>query len=245
MKPDPIIRIDGVTFSYNGAEAVRDVSLRVGRGAYIGIIGPNGSGKTTLLRLMLGLLEPAKGTVQVLEGMTGKARVGYIPQKATQLETMFPITVEEVVGLGLVAKKGVFSKLTKADRETIDHALKQVDLRQLKKKQIHDLSGGQQQRALIAKALVSDPDVLMLDEPTVGIDSSSQDSFYELLIELNKDGKTIILVSHDIAVVANEVQTLACLNKTLVYHGSPKKFIAGDYIEKVYGKDRTLILHDH
>jgi zinc transport system ATP-binding protein len=173
-------------------------------------------------------------------------RVGYIPQKATQLETRFPVTVEEVVSLGRIAKKGLLGKLDQEDRRAIGESLALVDATAFKKKLIADLSGGQQQRVFIAKALASDPDLLIMDEPTVGIDVESQDRFYELLAKLNQEtGKTIIVVSHDIDVIANEVNTIACLNKHLIYHGSPKRFIKEDYLEKLYGKGRKFIIHGH
>jgi len=226
------------------------VNLTVNRGDYLGIIGPNGSGKTTLLRLILGLLEPRSGHIELFGTPQKRFRdwtsIGFIPQKATQYDNRFPITVQEVVSLGRVAKKGLFGKLNLQDKKIIDDALAKVDLLPFKHKLIDELSGGQQQRVFIAKALACDPELLILDEPTVGIDSQSQEQFYKLLTQLNiKEGKTIIIVSHDIAVIASEVSTLACLNKTMIYHGTPHQFIKEDYLEKLYGKDRKLIIHGH
>jgi zinc transport system ATP-binding protein len=245
----PLITVDNVSFSYNGNSVLEDINLEIITGDYLGLIGPNGSGKTTLLRLILGLLEPRSGKISLfgkpLHKIKDWTRLGYIPQKATQFENKFPITVWETVSLGRIAKKGLLGKFNREDRKAIDSVLSKVSLLPYQNKLIHELSGGQQQRVFIAKALASDPELLILDEPTVGIDSQSQDEFYELLTQLNKEGKTIVIVSHDISVIANEVTSLACLNKTLVYHGTPKQFIKEDYLEKLYGKDRKFIIHEH
>lgn len=249
MKNEPIITVDNLSFSYNGNHVLDNIKLEVMSGDYLGLIGPNGSGKTTLLRLILGLLPPKSGKVSLfgkpLHQIKDWIRLGYIPQKATQFENKFPITVWETVSLGRIAKKGLLGKFNKEDKKAIDDALSKVNLLPYKNKLIDELSGGQQQRVFIAKALASDPELLILDEPTVGIDSQSQEDFYELLTQLNKEGKTIVIVSHDISVIANEVTSLACLNKTMVYHGTPKQFIKEDYLEKLYGKDRKFIIHGH
>lgn len=249
MKNEPIITVDNVSFDYNGKHVLDNINLEVMPGDYMGLIGPNGSGKTTLLRLIIGLLEPKSGSINLFGKPLHEVRdwtgLGYIPQKATQFENKFPITVWETVSLGRIAKKGLLKKFNKEDKKVIDKALSIVSLHPYKNKLLDELSGGQQQRAFIARALASDPELLILDEPTVGIDSQSQEKFYEILSQLNKEGKTIVIVSHDISVIANEVTSLACLNKTLVYHGTPEQFIKEDYIEKLYGKDRKFIIHGH
>lgn len=249
MRNEPIITVDYVSFGYSGNPVLDNIKLEVMPGDYLGLIGPNGSGKTTLLRLILGLLEPKSGKIDLfgkpLHRVKDWTHLGYIPQKATQFENRFPITVWETVSLGRIAKKGLFGKFNQEDKKAIDTALNKVDLLPFKDKLLEELSGGQQQRVFIAKALASDPELLILDEPTVGVDSQSQEEFYELLTALNKEGKTIIIVSHDIDVIANEVTSLACLNKTLIYHGTPKEFIKDDYLEKLYGKNRKFIIHGH
>lgn len=249
MTDTPIISVENVSYSYNGANAVENVSVTVDRGGYLGIIGPNGSGKTTLLKLMLGLLSPQSGRVLLfgkpIREFKHWTRIGYIPQKATQFDNHFPITAYEVVALGRTAKKGLFGKFTPQDRQAIAEAMEKAGITDMKTDLVSELSGGQQQRVFIAKALASEPELLVLDEPTVGVDVESQEKFYELLTRLNQEGKTIILVSHDLDVVANEVKTLACINKHLVYHGAPKEFITQDYLEKLYGKSRKFIIHGH
>jgi zinc transport system ATP-binding protein len=244
------ITADQVSFHY-GRELILDkVSFTIANGEFVGIIGPNGSGKTTLLKIILGLLSPQSGQVCVFDKPVKIGahanQIGYIPQKVTQLETRFPITVEEVVTLGRLNQKGLMKRLNKSDKEIVVHALETVELLPFRNRLITDLSGGQQQRAFIAKALAGEPKLLILDEPTVGIDVESQEKFYALLSELNKKHQlTIVLVSHDVDVVVNEVSSVLCLNKTLIYHGNPKTFLKEDYLEKLYGKHRKYIIHGH
>ncbi len=234
---DPLISFDQVTYRYGREAVLENVSFEINAGEFVGIIGPNGSGKTTLLKLALGLLKPEKGEINVL-GQPAKLgqshHIGYIPQRITQLETRFPITVEEVVGLGHVKPS------------VIGEALAMVEMQKFRQRLITELSGGQQQRVFIAKALASSPQLLILDEPTVGVDVSSQESFYALLSKLNKEkGLTIVLVSHDVDVVVNEVNTVLCVNKTVIYHGNPQTFMKEDYLQKLYGKNRKYIIHGH
>ena len=248
--PTPIIQARQLSFNFSNDDVLSDVDFKIQEGEFVGIIGPNGSGKTTLLRLMLGLLQTQKGEILLFgeKAKVGKnaKKIGYIPQKVTQFETRFPITVEEVVRLGRTNQKGFFQKLNKFDEKIVTDALKTVDLIPYRHRLISELSGGLQQRAFIAKALAGEPKLLILDEPTVGIDIDSQEKFYELLTKLNKEHHlTIVLVSHDIDVVLNEVSSVLCLNKTLIYHGNPKTFLKEEYIEKLYGKNRKLVIHNH
>ncbi|MCL4473275.1 MAG: metal ABC transporter ATP-binding protein [Actinobacteria bacterium] len=250
MEKQPLIRLEDVSFSF-GREPVLDrISLEIGEGEYLGVIGPNGGGKTTLLRLMLGLIQPASGSVslfgQPVNAFRDWSKIGYIPQKATHIESRFPYTVEEVVQLGRISRVGVLRRFKAADKKSIAEALELVDMLPYRKHLVTELSGGQQQRVFIAKGLVSDPAVLILDEPTVGVDLKSQDEFYRLLSRLNREHRmTLVVVSHDVDVIANEVGSLACVNQTLIYHGEPKEFIKGDYLENLYGQGRKFILHGH
>ena len=249
MSASPIIRVQNVSFSYHTEPVLLDINLDINKGDYLGVIGPNGGGKTTLLKLMLGLLKPSGGSIELFgrpaRSFREWSRIGYVPQKATSIESRFPFTVEEVVAFGRVARAGIFHFLGADDREAVTRALEQVKMLPQRKSLLAELSGGQQQRVFIAKGLVSQPDILILDEPTVGVDVQAQEEFYRLLSRLNTQGITLVVVSHDIDVIANEVRSVACLNQALISHGTPEEFVTGDYLEKVYGKSRKFILHGH
>jgi zinc transport system ATP-binding protein len=240
QKP-PVIELKNISFAYGGGEpTLLDLNLRIEAGEYVGVIGPNGGGKTTLMKLLLGLLTPQQGEIKLfgVERSMFKHwhKIGYVPQRFASGDFKLPITVAEVVGFGTLA----------GDTSSVMESLAQVGMEKLAHRRLSELSGGQQQKVFIAKALASHPEVLILDEPTAGVDVNAQDNFYQLLATLNKTrGLTVILVSHDIDVVVNEVSKLACINEGLVYHGRPKDFIEKDYITKLYGKTRKFILHGH
>lgn len=237
-----IIEIKDVSFGYGETPVLKNITLTIHRGDYVGIVGPNGGGKTTLLKVMLGLLKPSSGEIK----LSSKAIIGYVPQKAINFDSLFPATVYEVVEMGRYGKKGLFKRLKTEDHKIIKKSLEHVSMLEYKDRLIGDLSSGQQQRVFIARALAGQPEVIFLDEPTVGVDVKTQEEFYTLLKQLNQQlGLTLILVSHDIDVIAAEATELACINQTLVYHGEPSEFIKGDYLQKLYGKNIRLILHDH
>ena len=245
-----IIRLTDVTFGYSALPVISHISLDIHRGDYVGIIGPNGSGKSTLLKVMLGLLKPATGSVQLfgtpIQSFSNWSKLGYVPQKAINFDPLFPVTVREVVEMGRYGTIGLLRGLTKKDDAIITRSLEQVDMLPFQNRLIGDLSSGQQQRVFIARALAGEPEVIFLDEPTVGVDVGTQEQFYALLRRLNQElGLTLILVSHDIDVIAGEVTELACSNQTLVYHGEPEEFVKGEYLQKLYGKNIRQILHDH
>lgn len=246
----PVVDIEGVGFSYGPVRVLDDITLSVQPGDFLGIIGPNGSGKTTLLRILLGLLPPATGAVRLF-GKPSAAfrdwgRVGYVPQRAT-LDPALPITVREVVGTGLVATLAPFGRVGAPERARVSEALERVGVAEYAAARIGTLSTGQQQRVLIARALVSDPELLILDEPTGGVDPELQASFYALLRHLNRERDvTLILVSHDIGVVAREVTKLACLNRRLVYHGRPEEFLSDtSALTALYGPSMRVVTHEH
>jgi len=245
-----IIEVQNVSFAYGDVPVLENISLTIHQGDYLGIVGPNGSGKSTLLKVMVGLLQPRSGSVSIFghsaQAAQRSSRIGYVPQKAVNFDTLFPATVREVVAMGMYGKMGILKRMTARGRGVIDRALEQVEMLPFQHRLIGDLSSGQQQRVFIARALASEPEIIFLDEPTVGVDVHTQEQFYILLKKLNQDlGLTLVLISHDIDVIANEVTELACINKTLVYHGEPKEFISGDYLHKLYGKNIRQILHDH
>lgn len=235
-----IIELHNVSFSYAREEVIKDITLNIHKGDYVGIIGPNGGGKSTLLKLMLGLLTPQSGTVRLfgedLKQFKEWAKIGYVPQK-TYIEMNFPVTVEELVAMGRYGKRGLFRFPNKEDKGKVEQALKQVDMLEYKNRQISDLSGGQQQRIFIARALAIEPEIIFLDEPTAGIDMKTQKQFYNLLRKLNTElDLTLILISHELDVVAHEATELAYINRTLEYYGDPQRFLKGDYFHELIGK---------
>ncbi len=245
----PVAELEHVCFSYGAERVLDEVSLRVERGDLLGLIGPNGSGKTTLLRVLLGLLRPSCGHVRLF-GVEVAAfrqweRVGYVPQKAA-FNARFPATVSEVVISGRSGRAGLGRRFTAADREAARRAVELVGLTSLRDRRIGELSNGQQQRVLIARALVTGPELLLMDEPTVGVDVDAQEQFYSLLRRLNREeGVTLIQVSHDIGVVTQEVSRLACLNRTLVFHGSPEEAVASGALASMYRTDAWMVAHRH
>jgi zinc transport system ATP-binding protein len=251
MAEMPLVRLKDVSFGYAGDLVLEAVSLEVRRGEYLGLIGPNGSGKTTLLKLLLGTLAgPARGRVELfgtpIEQFREWWRIGYVAQKAASFNSGFPATVEEVVLTGRAPRRGLFRFHTREDRDAVRQALEKVGMYSFKDRLIGRLSGGQQQRVFIARALVSNPELLILDEPTVGVDAQAEAQFYELIRELRREmGLTVVLVSHDMGAVAHEVTSLACLNRKLFYHGSPEDFGSEEQLCELYGHPVRFIQHHH
>ncbi len=236
-----LIELKNVSFGYGDDLAVDTVSLSIHKGDYLGIIGPNGGGKSTLLKLMLGLLTPSKGAIFLygtpLKHFKQWLKIGYVSQHVTHIDPNFPMTVEEVVSMGRYPSVGMFRMLSKHDKAIVKESLTHVSMYQYKDRLIGDLSGGQQQRVFIARALAGQPEIIVLDEPTVGVDVKTQQQFYTLLQKLNKElGLTLVLVSHELDIVAHESTEIAYINKSLVYHGTPKQFLASDYVEKLSGR---------
>lgn len=244
------ITVEDLSFSYSGYPVLEHINFSVQSGDYLGVIGPNGGGKTTLIKILLGLLKPTSGTVQVfgipIRDFKEKALIGYVPQRVSHAVSQFPATVEEVVQSGRTARVGILQRLGRGDLSAVKEAMEVADVTKYKSKRIDELSGGERQRVFIARALAGEPKILILDEPSVGVDIAAQEKFYTFLESLNRDhGLTIIFVSHDIDVVAHEVKSLLCLNKHLVCHGAPREFMKEEYLEKLYGKKVKFILHGH
>ena len=245
----PFVELEGVGVAYGEVPVLDGINLTVEPGDFLGIIGPNGSGKTTLLRVMLGLLEPQAGSVRLFGQPPATfrewRRLGYVPQRAA-LDPSLPVTVSEVVATGLVASLGLFQRIGRRERVRVKDALARVGMEAHGRTRIGALSTGQQQRVLIARALVSDPELIILDEPTGGVDPEAQTSFYAMLHHLNREREvTLILVSHDIGVVAKEVTKLACLNRRLIFHGRPGDFLSDAALTALYGPAVRIVSHDH
>ena len=247
----PLIEIDNVSFAYNGNTVLDRVSFTIDHGDYVGIVGPNGGGKTTLLKILVGLLEPASGTVHMegvpIHSFKEKFKIGYVPQRIAQDNSSFPATVYEIVQSGRTPEATLFSRPNRAkDAQTVENALEIAQISDLKHKLMSNLSGGQRQRVYVARALAAEPKILMLDEPFVGIDIATQKDFYAFLQELNeKQGLTILFVSHDIDILTTEVKSILCLNRGLLCFGAPSMLEEPHVMEHLYGKKITHIHHSH
>jgi zinc transport system ATP-binding protein len=214
------------------------------------VIGPNGGGKTTLIRLLLGLEKKSRGSIKLFgqEQNSFKAwhKIGYVPQRVSQIDEFFPATVEEVVKMGRTAKRGLFTRMSKEDKDAVEQAMIKMDVLNLSQKLVGELSGGQRQRVMIARALASKPEVLILDEPNTGVDMVSQNRFYTLLRELNKnDGMTIVFITHDVGVIADDIQSMLCINQTLLACNNPHEVLSCSEMSKLYGIDAHLVHHHH
>jgi zinc transport system ATP-binding protein len=240
---DTIINIDDVSFSYSNIPVVRNVNLAVGEGDFLGVIGPNAGGKSTLLKLILGLLQPDAGEITVFgkRPEKGRSRIGYVPQHPA-FSRDFPINVRDAVLLGRLGETRWYGGYTQEDKEIAINALKAVEIDNIRNQTIDSLSGGQLQRVLIARALASRPDILILDEPTANIAVRAEEDIFGLLKQYN-DHMTIIVVSHDIGFISGYVDRVACLNQTMLCHTTSE--ISGKTIEELYGAPVRMIQHAH
>ncbi|WP_394137493.1 metal ABC transporter ATP-binding protein [Cytobacillus oceanisediminis] len=249
---EPIIEIRHVSYRYEKENVLEDINLTIHEGDFLGIVGPNGSGKSTLIKQILGLLKVQKGSIKLFGQEINRfkewQKIGFVSQKANSFNTGFPATVFEVVSSGLTKKLGLFKFFGKAEHHKVLQAIDSVGLLEFAKRNIGELSGGQQQRVFIARALVSDPKLLILDEPTVGVDAKNVQSFYEMLEDLNKKlGITLLLVTHDIGTISDKVTHVACLNKNLHFHGNTAEFESLNISEmsEIYGHDVHVLTHNH
>ncbi len=242
MTEKEIIRFDNVSYSYDGFPVLENVNLRVVERDFLSIVGPNAGGKTTLLRLMLGLLKPTGGNVTVFGSAPERvrSRIGYMPQHAS-LDPLFPVTVMDVVLMGRLGDSKRLGFYKKSDREAAGEVLAKLEVCDVRHRHFSDLSGGQRQRVLIARALVSNPELLLLDEPTSNIDVAIETELFEVLHDLNKE-ITIVLVTHDLGFVSQYVKNVACVNRRVVVHETSE--ITGEIIHEIYGTDVRMVRHD-
>ena len=238
----PLVSVQSVSYKYNSESVLENVSFNIEEGDFLGIIGPNGAGKTTLFHCMLGLLNTYSGRITILNQDIKKnknifKKIGYIPQKKS-IDQKFPLTVQELVSLSLTRE---------TPKNVVFKILKQVGLYNMKNKTIGQLSGGQQQRVLIAKALVNNPIILMLDEPTNELDQKSQHDFYFLLKELNEKNKiTIIWTSHDMDAVNKYANKVSCINKRMFFHGDKSEFFSTeDHLRNYSESTMQIHMHEH
>ena len=231
----PLASITAVTAGYNTEAVLKDVSLDIFMNDFIGIIGPNGGGKTTLIKILLGILRPFKGTVTF---PSGKIKTGYLPQ-ASQIDRSFPISVEDVISSGIKPVNKLIPHLNKSQKERVARLMNETGLSMYAKTPIGELSGGQLQRVFLCRALIDNPDLLVLDEPNTYVDKNFENDLYEWLKELNNK-MAIVLVSHDIGTVSSMVKTIACVNISLHYH--PANELTADLL-KVYNCPIDLVTH--
>jgi len=242
MKKNIAIQVNDITAGYGHEPIIENINCTIYNGDFFGIIGPNGGGKSTLLKIILGLISPTKGSIQIYGQLPkiGRKHIGYVPQYA-EYDKQYPISVWDVVLMGRRSIRGIHPLYSSDDKQATLEALQKVKMDDYKKRHIGELSGGQRQRVFIARALVSDPKILLLDEPTASIDKDLQMNFYNLLKELNKT-VTIVLVTHDIGVISSYVNRVACLNHFMFTHDD-EKMISKEMLEKTYSCPVDLIAH--
>jgi zinc transport system ATP-binding protein len=245
----PIFDVENLSFRVRSQTILSQISLQIFNGDYIAIIGPNGGGKTTLIRLLLGLERATSGTIKLFtkEHSTFKEwhKIGYVPQRASLVDANFPATVLDIVNMGRTAKRSLLSRMSQEDKQIVEDAMQKMDIQNLKDKMVGTLSGGQRQRVMIARALASKPEVLILDEPNTGVDAVSQKRFYELLGELNrKEGMTILFITHDVGVIADDIGRLFTINQKATICNNPKEALSCEEMSELYGIEAHLI-HNH
>jgi ABC-type Mn2+/Zn2+ transport system ATPase subunit len=233
----PLVTMAGVTFGYGGAPVLEDVTLAFADGGFVGIVGPSGSGKTSLLRLLLGSQAPSRGTVRHRDGL----RFGYVPQVET-VNWHFPVTVAETV---LMARGSVGARpwATRDERRRVEQTLDRLGLGGLSRRHIRELSGGQQQRVFMARALLGDPQLLVLDEPTAGVDIKTRHEVLHLLADLNADGLAIVLTTHDLNGIAAHLPQLVCLNQRVQGVGTPHEVLTPEVLERTFGAPMDVLVH--
>jgi zinc/manganese transport system ATP-binding protein len=239
---DPIVQLQGVSCGYEKQEVLSDVTLDIMQGDFVGLLGPSGSGKTTLLRTVLGAVDVYQGQVLV-EGIgidQRRPKVGYVPQLET-IDWNFPVTVQEVVMMGRTMENRFFPWYRRQDRELAAEMMDRLGISGLARRHIRELSGGQQQRVFLARALVSNPRILLLDEPTSGVDIKTRDDVMHVLHELNHQGITIIMTTHEINAVAVHLPWVVCLNGRILAEGPPSQVITTEILKLTYGAEMPVI----
>jgi zinc transport system ATP-binding protein len=241
-----VLSARGLTFSYGDQPVLQDVSFEVRAGEFVALVGPNGSGKSTLLRALLGLARPQAGEALLLGAdpheLTRRWRIGYVPQRAT-IAPDLPATVEELVMTGRIARRGWWRRPKAEDRQAVAHFIEVVGLGELAGRRMRELSGGQQQRALIAKALVNDPTLLILDEPIAGVDAEAQGLFRDALVHAITDhDAAVLLVSHELGAVADRLDRVIVLKRRVVFDGTPQELASAGVSLGVHAQDLPLWL---
>ncbi len=245
----PIFDVKNLSFNVRGQSILSNISLEIFNGEYVAIIGPNGGGKTTLIRMLLGLDAPSEGSIKLygkkIKNFKEWHKIGYVPQRASLVDQNFPATVEDIVKMGRVSKLSFFKGMSQEDKNAVEDAMIKMDVLNLKDKMVGTLSGGQRQRVMIARALASYPEILILDEPNTGVDMVSQKNFYALLGKLNKEENiTIVFITHDIGVIADDIGRLFTINQKATICNNPKEALSCEDMSELYGIEAHLI-HNH
>ena len=246
--PDPLVAAGRLVFAYGRERVLDGVDLTVDPGEFVALVGPNGSGKSTLLKLLLGILTPESGTARLLgappSGAQARGRLGYVPQRPA-LSPELPATVHEIVASGRLAGGRWWGGLRRPDRDAVQHAIASVGLAEHTHTPVNELSGGQQQRAFIARAFAIEPELLILDEPTAGVDAASQRLFRDALVHLiDEHGSGVLLVSHELSAVANDVDRVVVLRRRIVFDGPPAELAASGVSLGVHKEDLPLWLEE-
>lgn len=248
---DKALTVQNLCAGYHGTEVLKDVSFTVNTGDYVGICGPNGSGKSTMIKIILGLLAPTSGAIFVLgkplEGFHDWHRIGYLPQGLQLFNPHFPATVDEVIRLGRLSAKKFPRRFTKDDARAVEQTMEWMGISHIRGKMIGELSGGLRQRVLLARALVNDPALLVMDEPTTALDPETRESFYKLIFEMNREKKaTVLLVTHDTATIGKYASHLLYLDKKVIFYGSFDDFCNSTEMTGFFGEHgQHLVCHRH
>ena len=247
---EAVIEVDSLNVARKGRRIIEDASFTVGRGAYMGVVGPNGGGKTTLLQAILGIIPHESGSIRILgtpiEEFDEWSRLAYVSQHSISFDERFPINVRELVGLGRINRGNLAKPLKKEDWAKVDEVLGFMGISDLADRRLGHLSGGQKQRVFVAKALVRDPEVLILDEPVAGVDAEAQELFYMKLSDLNsRQGTTIVIVSHDLAAVFCRMSDVMCVNRKVYTSPISPDADPNEALQKAYGEHFHFVFHEH
>jgi zinc transport system ATP-binding protein len=249
--PGEIVSTKMLSCSYREGRVLEDISFLVERGDYVGIVGPNGSGKSTLVKALLGLITVNSGSASLFGSRLSDFRdwhkIGYLPQSLHLVNPVFPATVHETVGLGLLSRKKFPKRLNKSDHTKINITLEELAILELERKMIGELSGGQLQRVLLARAIVNDPELLVLDEPTAALDPETRDRFYGMIAEINRSrGVTVLLVTHDSGAIGEHASKMLYLDKKILFYGSFDEFCCSPEMSSLFGEhSQHLMCHRH
>jgi ABC-type Mn2+/Zn2+ transport system ATPase subunit len=238
----PLVELSDVTFGYAGQPVLEGIDLHLHAGQFAAVVGPSGAGKTSLLRLLLGTLQPSRGRI-TLNGKSRALQVSYVPQ-IESVDWNFPVTVEQVVLMGRVRRSGPWPWPSADERRRMTAVLDELGIGELAKRHIRELSGGQQQRVFLARALIAEPDLLVLDEPTTGLDLRTAETILHLLAHLNQHGMTILLSSHDLNAVAAHLPWVICLNRRVIAEGPPEQVFTEEVLNRTYRGDMLVVRQD-